>query len=151
MNWVEGKEGRVFVLRLEDGEVLHEEVERFAREHDVLAATVLAVGGADKGSALVVGPEDGCAEVVRPMRIELSDIHEAVGFGTIFPDDNGEPVLHMHMACGRGNDAVAGCVRAGVRTWLVLEIVIREIVADGAVRRKEPETGFKLLSLERDG
>jgi predicted DNA-binding protein with PD1-like motif len=61
MRWSEGKRGRVFVLRLEDGEVLHEVVEEFARERGIMAATVLAVGGADKGSELVVGPEDGRA------------------------------------------------------------------------------------------
>ena len=149
MNWVEGRDGRVFVLRLEDGEVLHEEVERFAKEHGVLAATVLAVGGADEGSVLVVGPEDGRAEEIRPMTTELSDIREVAGCGTIFPDENGEPILHMHMACGRGTDTTTGCVRSGVKTWLVLEIVIREIIAPYAVRRLDPKTGFKLLSLGR--
>ncbi|HOW98652.1 MAG TPA: DUF296 domain-containing protein, partial [Kiritimatiellia bacterium] len=54
--------GRVFVLRLEDGDVVHEVIERFAEEHNVRAASVIVVGGADKGSRLVVGPEKGRAK-----------------------------------------------------------------------------------------
>ena len=147
MDWTEAREGRVFVLRLEDGEVLHEEVERFAKERGVSAATVIAVGGADKGSALVVGPEDGRSEIITPMKTELSDVHEVAGCGTIFPDEDGVPILHMHMACGRGDNTTTGCVRAGVKTWLVLEVVIREIVSSDAVRRTDPKSGFKLLSV----
>jgi len=134
-------------LRLEDGEVLHEVVEEFARERGIMAATVLAVGGADKGSELVVGPEDGRAETIKPMRTALRDVAEAAGCGTIFADDEGNPVLHMHMACGRGEETVTGCVRAGVKTWLVLEVVITEITDVAAVRRTDPKSGFKLLAV----
>ncbi len=52
MMYAEGKQGRVFVLRLEDGEVLHEEIESFAAEHDIRAASLVLVGGANSGSRL---------------------------------------------------------------------------------------------------
>ena len=51
--------GRVCVIRLEDGEILHETIERLASGHGIAAATVIAVGGADTGSSLIVGPADG--------------------------------------------------------------------------------------------
>jgi predicted DNA-binding protein with PD1-like motif len=57
MKYSEARHGRVFVLRLEDGDVLHEVVESFAAEHDIRAASALAIGGADDQSCLVVGPE----------------------------------------------------------------------------------------------
>jgi len=101
----------------------------------------------DKGSALVVGPEDGRAAEIKPMRMELPDIAEAAGCGTIFADDDGNPILHMHMACGRKDKTVTGCVRAGVKTWLVLEVVISEIVGADALRKTDPKSGFKLLAV----
>jgi len=57
MKYSEAKSGRVFVLRLEDGDVLHESIEAFARARGIRAAALIALGGADKGSTLVVGPE----------------------------------------------------------------------------------------------
>ena len=56
MRSAEMREGRVFVLRLEEGEVLHESVESFCRENGVRCATVTAVGGVDAGSRYVSGP-----------------------------------------------------------------------------------------------
>ena len=54
MKYSEAKQGRTFVLRLEDGEILHECVEKFAREKGVSSGAVIAVGGADAGSRLIV-------------------------------------------------------------------------------------------------
>ncbi len=137
--------GRVFVLRLEHGEVLHECVERFAAEHGVRAAAVLALGGADEGSRLVVGPERGSARPVVPLETLLGGVHEAAGTGTIFPDDTGAPVLHLHLAAGRQTEARVGCVRRGVLVWEVLEVVLIELVDTSARRTADPRTGFDLL------
>jgi predicted DNA-binding protein with PD1-like motif len=52
MQYSQAEPGRVFVIRLEDGEVVHEEIEAFARRHGIAAASVLVVGGADNGSKL---------------------------------------------------------------------------------------------------
>ncbi|MEZ0328453.1 MAG: DUF296 domain-containing protein, partial [Dissulfuribacterales bacterium] len=48
------KQGRIFVLRLEHEEILHEIIEKFAQEKGIQRAVVWAVGGADDGSQLVV-------------------------------------------------------------------------------------------------
>jgi predicted DNA-binding protein with PD1-like motif len=145
MKHSEARTGRVFIIRLEDGEVLHDCIERFAAENGVSAATVVAVGGADTGSRIVVGPEQGRAFPIVPMEHELSGVHELAGVGTVFPDDTGQPVLHMHAAMGRKDEASAGCVRAGVKTWHVLEVVLTEIVDSSARRLPDAATGFKLL------
>ncbi len=145
MKYSEARQGRVFVLRLEDGDVLHEVVESFAAEHNIRAASVLAVGGADDQSCLVVGPEKDRSQPVVPMEYRLEHVHELAGVGTLFPDGEGNPILHMHVACGRGGDAVAGCVRRGVRTWHVLEVIVQELTGTAAARLPDPETGFELL------
>lgn len=53
--------------------------------------------------------------------------------------------LHMHIAGGRNDSAVAGCVRSGVRAWHVLEIVLWEITDTTATRQLDQATGFELL------
>jgi predicted DNA-binding protein with PD1-like motif len=145
MEYSEARAGRVFVIRLEDGDVVHEEIERFARENGVQAAALIIVGGADTDSRFVVGPEQGRATPVVPMEHVLSDVHEIAGVGTVFPDDTGKPVLHMHMACGRQTSSVTGCIRQGVRVWHIMEAVVFELVDTTGARLPDPETGFKLL------
>jgi predicted DNA-binding protein with PD1-like motif len=145
MKFSEATTGRAFIIRLEDGEILHESIERFAREKGVLRASVIGLGGADAGSRLVVGPEDGRAARVSPQETVLDGVHEITGTGTIFPDAAGRPVLHFHAACGRGGKSVTGCVRRGVKTWHVMEVIVQELVNGSAKRLREPATGFELL------
>jgi len=145
MRYSESRIGRSFVIRLEDGEILHESLERFAEEHGIRSAIVIAVGGADRGSRLVVGPDDPASQPIDPMEFMLDGVHEATGTGTIFPDREGRPVLHMHIACGRKNASVTGCVRRGVRVWKVLEVVVVELSGDHSLRERDPATGFELL------
>jgi predicted DNA-binding protein with PD1-like motif len=145
VQYSEAKQGRIFVIRLEDGEILHETIERFAADQAIRAAYLIILGGADGGSRLVVGPEDGGAVPVIPMVQELDNIHEIVGTGTLFPDEEGQPVLHMHTASGRRDSTITGCVRTGVKIWLVAEVILIELVETTALRRMESKSGFKLL------
>ena len=145
MRYSEARQGRVFVIRLEDGDVLHESIEAFAREHGIQAAGLIALGGADSASRLVVGPEEGRSSPIVPLEHALRDVHEVAGVGTLFPNAEGQPVLHMHVAAGRGGKAITGCVRMGVRIWHVLEVVLWELTGTKAVRVLDPETGFELL------
>lgn len=145
MKYSEAKPGRIFTVRLEDGDILHESLEQLARERKISAAAVLLVGGFDDGSRLVVGPREGRSTPIEAVTAALAGVHEAAGVGTIFPDAAGEPKLHLHAACGRGTATVTGCVRAGVKTWHILEAVIIELLDTPACRRHDAATGFALL------
>jgi predicted DNA-binding protein with PD1-like motif len=145
MKYSQAEQGRTFVIRLEDGDIVHEEIERFAREQSIGAAALIAVGGAEMGSKLVVGPKEGRAEPVSAMEQVLENVHEITGTGTLFPDENGNPTLHMHMACGRETSTVTGCVRNGVKVWHIMEIILLELVDSTGVRVFEPSMGFVLL------
>ena len=145
MKFSTAKYGRVFILRLENGEIVHETIERFAREQSIGAATAIVIGGADKGSRLVAGPEDPDARPIRPLEHVLDNPHEVAGAGTIFPNEKGEPVLHMHMMCGRGGATATGCVRRGVVVWKVLEVVLLELTDSTARRVFAPEMGFEMM------
>ncbi|MGA1843347.1 MAG: PPC domain-containing DNA-binding protein [bacterium] len=146
MRYAQATQGRTFVIRLEDGDVVHEAIEGFAREHSIGAAALIIIGGADCGSRLVVGPEEGRASPVVPMEHTLQNVCEVAGTGTIFPDEQGKPVLHMHMACGREASTVTGCVRRGVKVWHIMEVILFELKDTKAVRAFDPETGFQLLN-----
>ena len=118
---------------------------RLAREKGVRAAAVIAVGGADEGSRLIVGPAAARAKPIVPVEHVLDGVHEVTGTGTLFPDAEGNPELHMHMACGRGGKTVAGCIRQGVKVWHVMEVIVMELLDSTGVRTLDQATGFKLL------
>jgi predicted DNA-binding protein with PD1-like motif len=75
----------------------------------------------------------------------LRGVHEVVGTGTLFPNAQGQPILHVHLACGRGDRTVTGCIRTGVKTWHVLEVVLVELAGCTARRLPDAATGFDLL------
>jgi predicted DNA-binding protein with PD1-like motif len=148
MKYSQAKQGRTFVVRLEDGDVVHECIENLAKQENIKAGFLIAVGGIDKGSTIVVGPKDGRASEISSFQKTIeSDAHEIAGTGTLFPDgDTGEPVIHMHMACGREDKTITGCIRPGVKTWHVLEIILTELIDTNAARIMDDAIGLKLLS-----
>lgn len=146
MKYSQAKQGRIYIIRLEDGDIIHEELEKFAKEKAIKAAALTIIGGADKESKLIVGPEHGRTETITPMEHILNNVNEIVGTGTIFPNEKGETKLHMHIACGRKTSTVTGCIRNGVRTWHILEVILFELIDTSAVRVFDPTTGFELLN-----
>ena len=148
MRYSTAQMGRIFVIRLEDGEVLHETIERFAEEQGIGAAALIMVGGADEGSKLVVGPEKARDVPVNPMTQILNGVHEITGTGTLFPDEEGKPLLHLHIAAGRKDSTVTGCVRTGVKIWHIGEVILFELTDTPAIRKLDPQLGFKLLNPE---
>ena len=145
MKYSQAEAGRVFVVRLENGDIVHESIEGLAKAEGISAASVVILGGADAGSKMVVGPRERSTMPPDPMTTVLDNAHEVCGTGTIFPDESGAPVLHLHLACGRNTTTVTGCVRLGVRVWHVMEAVVYELTSCQAVRRKDKTTGFALL------
>jgi uncharacterized protein len=147
MKYTEGRMGRVFVLRLEDGERLNDTLEAFARDHHVAHALAFYLGGSATGSKVVVGPDANRTDAVVPLVHLLSGSQEVLALGTLITNEAGEPVLHMHAATGREGRATVGCTRAGVDVWLVGEVVLLEILGAEAQRRQDPDTGFQLLTV----
>jgi predicted DNA-binding protein with PD1-like motif len=141
-----GRPGRVFVLRLEDGDVLPDCIEHFALEHEITAAYVVVVGGIGGGD-VVVGPRDSIRMPPEPMLLPIDGAHEVAGVGVIAPDEEGRPVLHIHAALGRSGKTTTGCLRPGVKTWLVGEAIINEVLDVKIMRKKDSMSGFNLLEI----
>ena len=114
-------------------------------EKKVKSALCFFLGGAQDKSKVIVGPKDGNAMPPEPMMTLLRGVHEGCGVGTIFTDEEGKPKLHMHASFGRNDNAVTGCVRAGVEVWQIGEVVVLELAGSSAKRKKNEATGFEFL------
>ena len=142
----EGKIGRVFVIRLEDGDMVPACIEKFAAEKSIKVGHVILIGGIGDGQ-VVVGPRNSEEMPPDPMLLPVDGAHEVVGVGIIAPDEEGKPVLHIHASLGRSGQTLTGCLRPGVKTWLVGEAIIYEIVGTKAKRIHDKKSGFGLLEV----
>ena len=148
MKACEGQLGRVFVVRLEDGDAIPSCIENFAEEKGISVGEVIMIGGISDGQ-VVVGPRRSNEMPPEPMLLPLDGAHEVVGVGIIAPAENGKPMLHIHAALGRSGKTTTGCLRPGVVTWMVGEAIILEILSTNAVRISDEKTGFELLQVAR--
>jgi uncharacterized protein len=146
MKATEGKAGRVFIIRLEDGDIVPECIEKFAQQKRVINGFVLLVGGLG-GGQIVVGPRDSGVMPPEPMLIPIDGAHEVVAAGILAPGDDGTVTLHIHGSLGRSGQAKTGCLRPGVKTWLVGEAILYEITGAQASRAKDNKSGFSLLTV----
>ena len=144
MKACEGKLGRVFVIRLEDGDVIPGCVERFAQENGISVGQVILVGGIG-GGEVIVGPQRSDEMPPQPMLLPIDGAHEVLGVGILAPDEDGKPILHIHAALGRSGQTMSGCLRPGVTTWLVGEVILYQILGVNMVRVRDEESGFTLL------
>ena len=129
----EGRIGRVFVIRLEDGDVMPDSIERFAEEKGVEVAQVIMVGGIG-GGQVVVGPRRSDEMPPEPMLLPLDGAHEVAAVGVLARTEDDKPFLHIHAALGRSGGTLTGCLRPGVTTWLVGEVILLEILGSAARR-----------------
>ena len=139
-----GSVGRVIVARFNDGDDIIGGLQEIARQENLRAAAFHLVGGI-RGGRYVVGPE---TEELPPVPVwrELTESHEAVGFGTIFWLGD-TPKVHFHGAYAKRDTVRGGCLREASETFLVLEAVIQELVGIDARREIDPGSGMALLQL----
>ena len=140
----EGHIGRVFIIRLEDGDIVPGCIERFCEENKIMVGSAMLVGGIG-GGEVVVGPRDSNKMPPEPMLLPVDGAHEIAAVGIIARGNNGKPQLHIHGALGRSGTTITGCLRPGVKTWVVGEVIIFEILDTNAKRLLDEKTGFTLL------
>jgi predicted DNA-binding protein with PD1-like motif len=144
MKAAEGKIGRIFVIRLEDGDIVPACLEEFAHKKNIKVGLVTMIGGLGAGD-VVVGPRRSDVIPPEPILLPVEGAHEVVGSGIIASDEEGRPKLHLHAALGRSGKTTAGCLRPGVKTWLVGEVIICEILGVDSKRVLDEKSGFALL------
>lgn len=95
MKVCEGQIGRVFVMRLEDGDVVPECIEHFAEENGISVGHVILVGGIGDGE-VVVGPRRSHEMPPQPMLLPIDGAHEVAGVGVLVPPGRSSPaVFHL--------------------------------------------------------
>ncbi|WP_342678740.1 PPC domain-containing DNA-binding protein [Methanofollis sp. UBA420] len=141
MQYTEGRVGRVFSLRIDDGEDVLAELTRFVGEKGIACGMVQVLGALREGR-IVTGPERPVFPPV-PHLETVAGGWEIVGTGTIYPGGEG-PALHLHVAAGRGEATRAGCLRERAAVYLVVEAVVVEFVGMAAERALDDRTGVHL-------
>jgi predicted DNA-binding protein with PD1-like motif len=144
MKVAEGQIGRVFIMRLDDGDLVPNTIEEFAAENNIKVAFVSLTGGVGRGE-VIVGPHDSDTRPIEAMHLPVEGAHEICALGVLAPDPIGRPVLHIHGAMGRNGVTLTGCLRLGVETWLVGEAIIYEILGSNTKRVVDQENGFLML------
>lgn len=136
---------RTFVVVLGTGDEAFGSLTRFAREHNLHAAQITAIGAL---SGAVLGYFDWGRKEYK--RIPVKEQVEVVSLvGDVALDPKGEPALHAHVVLGRSDGTALGghLLEAHVRP--TLEVVINESPAY-LRKRKDPESGLALIDLDRD-
>lgn len=146
MQYSEGNLGRVFVMRMDDGEDLIAALQRFIQEKSIESGMALFIGALRDGRA-VTGPEVAVIPPT-PHFEDFESAWEVFGMATVFPSATG-PMLHIHSALGRGARAITGCIREKATVYLIVEAVLFEFSGLCARRAWDEKTGLHLLSLDR--
>ena len=144
MKATEGRIGRIFVIRLEHDDVVPDCLEEFAEKKGLNVGYVTIIGGMTEGN-IVTGPRQSEEMPPDPMTTPVEAAHEVVGTGVIAPDQEGRPKLHLHAALGRAGRTIAGCLRPGLKTWLVGEVIMCEILDVESKRVFDEKSRFSLL------
>ncbi len=143
MKYEVGNTGRVVVARMEDGDQVYSCIEKMCIAENINSA-VFWIIGANKNVEVVTGSHNYAARPVEVIVEKLNSVQEILGTGTIFPDSNNNPKIHMHASLGHDSETVTGCPRINLDCWLINEVVVMEITNISAKRLKN-ETGFELL------
>lgn len=139
MEYSTGSIGRVFTVRLDQGDDILKELEGLAVSENIKSAMFMMLGAVKKAS-LVVGPRTNDVPP-DPQWANFEDAHELIGIGNIFREE-GKPKIHLHSAAGRGDSVKTGCLRGESEVFMVVEIFIMELDGIYATRIFAPDRGF---------
>ena len=131
MQYTEGQLGRVFVVRIDDGEDMLISLHQFIKDKSIQAGSIVFLGALMNGR-MVTGPEEPVIPPV-PHFVMFEGGWEVFGVGTIYPGEAG-PHIHYHASVGRSGHALTGCLREKAITYLIIEAVILEFTGLSARR-----------------
>ena len=141
MQYTEGQLGRVFVVRIDDGEDMLTSLHQFINDKSIQAGSILFLGALMNGR-MVTGPEEPVIPPI-PHFVLFEGGWEVFGVGTIYPGEGG-PHIHYHASVGRSGHALTGCLREKAITYLIIEAVILEFTGLSARREFDKKTQVHL-------
>lgn len=141
MQYSEGQVGRVFTVRIDDGEDFIREIRRFVTATNVRNGMIHFLG-ATRSAKIVTGPKEPVIPPT-PRHEEIFGGWELFGFATIYPGEEG-PSIHIHTVAGSGIRSLAGCLREKAEVYVVIEAIITEFIGISAKRILDDKTGVDL-------
>ena len=123
MQYAQGEVGRIFVLRIDNGEDFLESMRSFIADKEIQCGAGTFLGALMNGR-MVTGPEEPVIPPV-PHFVLFEGGWEVFGVGTIYPGEGG-PHIHYHASVGRAGHALTGCLREKATTYLIIEAIIIE-------------------------
>jgi predicted DNA-binding protein with PD1-like motif len=139
MQYTEGQIGRVFIVRIDDGEDMLLSLRQFSLDKNIQTGSIHFLGALMNGR-MVTGPEEPVIPPV-PHFVMFEGGWEIFGVGTIYPGEGG-PHIHYHASVGRSGHALTGCLREKAITYLIVEAVIIEFT--GLTARRELDVKMQL-------
>ncbi len=131
MQYTEGQIGRVFVVRIDNGEDMLQSLRQFILDKNIQSGSIQFLGALMNGR-MVTGPEEPVIPPV-PHFVMFEGGWEVFGVGTIYPGEGG-PHIHYHASVGRSGHALTGCLREKAITYLIVEAIIIEFTGLSARR-----------------
>jgi len=124
MDYRKGSIGRLFLVRIDHGEDLLDELSALALKERIKSGFFVLLGAAGS-AALVTGPKE---RMVPPEIVwsSFDDVREIIGVGNIFWE-NGTPKIHLHGVAGSSKGLIMGCIRKEAEVFMVAEVFIIEI------------------------
>lgn len=133
-----GKFGDTYLVRLDRGEEILEQLEALARRENIALATVQALGAVDR---FTVGAYDTAKQEYKAN--EFAGSFEIVSLTGTIDQKDGRFYAHLHMSAGDVRGRVFGGHLNKARISATCEMAVR--VLPGRVNReKDPETGLNL-------
>lgn len=139
MEYQAGTAGRIFYVRLDDGEDLHEGIKDLVTRENIRCAWFHIFGGL-RSAGVVIGPREPVMPP-DPVWQDVKDAREVIGTGTVFWDVD-QPLIHLHAAMGHHGETLTGCVRKDSNVYLVIELMLVEVVGIDITRPWFDKGGF---------
>lgn len=140
---------RTFAVIFDKGDEAKSGLEAFAREEEVTAASLTAIGAFRDATLGYFHPE---ALEYRDIPIaEQVEVLSLIGDIALRADGRGrggdEPEVHAHVVVGKENGQTAGGHLRAATVWPTLEVIVEETPAH-LRKRVDQETGLALVDLD---
>ncbi len=136
--WATSQNNKTFALRLKPGQDLRNEIEKFAKEHNIMAGYIITAAGSLKAASIRLADQN------KPAAYDGK--YEIVSLtGTISADG-----VHLHISISdkngitTGGHLVEGCI-----IYTTAEIVIGSMEDAVFTREQDEQTGYKELKIKQ--
>lgn len=146
MEYRSGSMNRVFLVRFDQGDDFLAGLLEVVKKEEIKNGWFHCIGGLAEAD-VVIGPKEPTMPPA-PIWQQVDSPRELLGTGSIYPDEHGEPKIHLHTSLGEHGKAMTVCTRKNTKTYLIIEAYIIEITGIKASRPWYEAGGFNRLTFD---